>query len=93
MRNVDGYQIPMRAEEARDRDAEEAEWAASAPKRAAEQAERESGLSRLQRDLVIAALPAEHPKRIRAEQIEAAFAEAGVRGADAVASADLGGKA
>lgn len=48
-------------------------------KRELEQIERAGGMTRLERDLAIAALPADHNRRVKAEAMEAEIAALGVR--------------
>jgi hypothetical protein len=79
MKLVDGVPVELSREENAARDAEEAAWAAGAPERAALALEAASGMLRWQRDLVIVALPADHPQRMKAEAAEAAIAKLGVR--------------
>lgn len=71
---VDNVEVEMTDQEIAQRQAEEAAWAAGAKQRDIQRLEESCGLVRWQRDLVIAALSANHPKRIAAEQTEAAIA-------------------
>lgn len=78
---VDGhtYRVPMSDSEVEERKAEEAAWMAKAPTREIAAIEAASGLSRVQRDLAIAALPVSHPVRQKAEAAETAIDALGVR--------------
>jgi hypothetical protein len=79
MKVVNGEVVYETAEDLAQIEADLAAWAAGAARREAERAEAASGMSRLMRDLVIAALPANHPRRQQAEAVEAKFAAAAIR--------------
>lgn len=76
---VDGVVVPLTAAEIAARAAEEAQWAAEAPRHEAARIDLECGLSREDRDIAIKVLDAGHPRRKRAETAEARIAALGIR--------------
>lgn len=68
---VDGVEVQMTQTEIDQRAADEAAWAADAARRYALRQEQSCGMARWEREMVIAVLPAEHPQRQKAEQVEA----------------------
>ena len=78
-KRVNDVRVALTEAEIAQRQADEAAWAAAAPKRELERIERGAGMPRWQRDVVIATLAADHPQRVKAEAAEEAIAQLGVR--------------
>lgn len=77
---LNGAEVECSEEDILERKQAEATWEAGATKREAAAICAASGMKRWERDLVIAALPIDHPQREKAVTAECAIAALGVRG-------------